>query len=68
MGHILHRILDRYLERYMDGSKYTFDTSPRELWPEARPSWHPGISRAMGAPAPERGRHEHADRELEPQN
>jgi hypothetical protein len=68
MRHVFHRILNRYLERYLDGSLYTFDTSPRELWPEPRASWHPTADRATGAPALERGRHHRVYGELESQN
>jgi hypothetical protein len=64
MRHIFHEILARYL----DGQQYAFDASPRELWPEPRPSWHPGSGRATGSPAPERGRRQRVYRELEPQN
>jgi hypothetical protein len=64
MRHIFHEILARYLE----SEQHAFDASPRELWPEARPTWHPQASRVTGSPAPECGRHHQVYRELEPQS
>ncbi len=64
MRHIFHEILARYL----DDEQHAFDTSPRELWPESRPSWHPQAPRVTGSPAPERGRHPRVYRELESHN
>jgi hypothetical protein len=64
MRHIFHEILTRYL----DGNQHAFNMSLRELWPEARASWHPGVSRATVPPEPERGRHQRVHREFEPQN
>ena len=64
MRHIFHEILARYL----DSDQFAFDPSPRELWPEARASWHPQAPRVTGTPAPARGRHHGVYRELEPQN
>ena len=64
MRHIFHEILARYLAT----DQFAFDTSPHELWPEFRPTWHPQAPRVTGSPAPERGRHPRAYRELESQN
>ena len=67
MRHIFHEILARYLAN----DQFAFDASPRELWPEPRPTWHPEVrrnSRNSGSPAPERGRHDRVHRELESQN
>jgi hypothetical protein len=64
MRHIFHEILARYLE----SEQHAFDIAPRELWPEASPSWHPEARRVTGSPAPERGRHQRVHGELEPQN
>lgn len=64
MRHIFHEILVRYLE----SDQYEFHTSPRELWPEPRTTWHPEAPQVTGSPAPERGRHHRVYRELEPQN
>jgi hypothetical protein len=52
MRHIFHEILARYLNT----DQFAFDTSPRELWPDPRPSWHPQSNRACGSPNPKRGR------------
>jgi hypothetical protein len=62
MRHVFHEILARYLAT----DQFAFETSPRELWPEARPSWHPDAGRAIGSPDPERGRLHRVHRELEP--
>ena len=64
MRNIFHEILARYLA----SDQPTFETSPRELWPEPRPSWHPRAPQVTGRPAPERGRHDGVYRELEPQS
>jgi hypothetical protein len=64
MRHIFHRILDRYL----DGGQISFDASPRELWPEPRPSWHPPVAaEAVRWPSERKGQRR-VYRELEPQN
>jgi hypothetical protein len=63
MRHIFHEILARYLA----SDQFAFDASRRELWPEARPSWHPEVCRNTGSPARERSRHHRVYRELEPQ-
>jgi hypothetical protein len=48
MRHVFHQILARYLA----SDQFAFDTAPRELWPEARPTWHPEAPRSTGSPAP----------------
>ncbi len=64
MRHIFHEILARYLE----SEQHAFETSPRELWPESRPPWHPQAPQVSRKPsARERGR-QRVYRELEPQN
>jgi hypothetical protein len=55
MRHVFHEILSRYLSN----EQFAFEASPRELWPEPRPTWHPD---------PERGRLHRVHRELEPEN
>lgn len=62
MRHIFHEILARYLA----SDQFAFDVSPRELWPQPRPSWHPEVRRHTGSPAQEHGRHREVYRELEP--
>ena len=64
MRHIFHQILARYLA----SDQFAFDASPRELWPQPRPSWHPGVRRGSEHLVPERGRHQRVYRELEPHN
>ena len=64
MRHIFHEILARYLTT----DQFAFDTSPRELWPESQPSWHPQADRVSGSPDPARGRHPRDYRELESHN
>ena len=64
MRHIFHRILARYL----DEGQISFDSSPRELWPEPRPSWHPPVeTQATHWPSERRDNHQ-VYGELEPQN
>jgi hypothetical protein len=63
MRHIFHEILARYLA----SDQFAFDVSPRELWPQPRPSWHPEVRRHAGSPAREHGPHREVYRELEPQ-
>jgi len=64
MRHIFHRILDRYL----DGGQISFDTSPRELWPEPTASWHPPVDAESQRWAAEQPNNCRVYRELEPQN
>jgi hypothetical protein len=64
MRHILHRILDRYL----DGSQAAFDTSQRELWPDPKASWHPPVAAEAPSWESERQGNDRVCRELEPQN
>lgn len=64
MRHIFHRILDRYL----DGNQIAFDTSPRELWPEPKATWHPSVAAQATHWPSERPAKPRAYRELEPQN
>jgi hypothetical protein len=65
MRSVFHEILARYLA----ADQYAFETSPRELWPETRPSWHP---QAGGSPGGGRSGKPGGGRgvygELEPQN
>jgi hypothetical protein len=64
MRHIFHRILDRYL----DGGQISFDTSPRELWPQPRASWHPPVESRVTSWSAERKDPHRVYHELEPQN
>ena len=65
MRHIFHRIL----ERYIDEGQISFDTSPRELWPEPKASWHPPVAAAQATHWPfERKGNHRVYRELEPQS
>jgi hypothetical protein len=63
MRHVFHRILARYLA----SEQFAFDPAPGELWPEARPTWHPEPARA-GSPAPRQRRLPRVYRELEARN
>ena len=64
MRHIFHRILVRYL----DGEQISFDTSPRELWPQPATTWHPPVAAEVDHWPSERKDQRRVYRELEPQN
>ena len=64
MRHVFHRIL----ERYIDEGQISFDTSPRELWPEPKASWHPLVKAQVTRWPSKRKDNHRVYRELEPQS
>ena len=63
MRHILHEILQRYL----DSDQFAFEASPRELWPSPQPASRPANA-GNGSGHGGRGGRGRTDRELESQN
>jgi hypothetical protein len=64
MRSVFHEILARYL----DSDQYAFESTSRELWPEARSSWHPQAGGSPGGRPAQPGRGRGVYGELESQN